>query len=63
MVASIGNLKVMPRRYQWGGPHIENFKGGQIQMLMGVVGWEQGQGNDHHPVTDSFQGQFCQGLF
>ena len=43
------------------GP-IQDLKRGQVKMVGGVPGSEQGQGKELHLVSSSFQGQFSQDL-
>jgi hypothetical protein len=38
------------------GP-IQDLKMGQVKMVGGVPGLEQGQGKEHHPVSANLQGQ------
>jgi hypothetical protein len=41
----------------------QDLKRGQVKMVGGVPGLEQGQGMEYHPVWASLQGQFTQGKF
>ena len=49
----------------WGqgsGSPIQDLKRGQVKMVGGVLGSEQGQEKEHHSVSASLQGQFSQSL-
>ena len=47
---------------QGSGSPIQDLKRGQVQMVGGIPGSEQGQEKEHHSVSASLQGQFSQSL-
>ena len=47
---------------QGSGSPIQDLKRGQVKMVGGVLGSEQGQEKEHHSVSASLQGQFSQSL-
>ena len=49
----------------WGqgsGCPMQDLKRGQVKMVGGIPGSEQGQEKEHHSVSASLQGQFSQSL-
>ena len=47
---------------QGSGSPIQDLKRGQVKMVGGIPGSEQGQEKEHHSVSASLQGQFSQSL-
>jgi len=57
-ISELGYIQGVPSGHQgrWGTK--QDLKRAQVKMVGGVLGSEQGQGKEHHPVIASLQGQF-----